>query len=77
MFPTINFDGVDPAFREFVRNFGWIFEIIKHGLLDYLLVPLNVALHLMPPLVFRDVGCQVWFMLDLCTLLEPLAYGTN
>jgi glycine betaine/proline transport system permease protein len=52
MFPTINFDGVDPAFRGFVRDFGWMFEIIKHALLDYLLVPLNVALHAMHPALF-------------------------
>jgi glycine betaine/proline transport system permease protein len=52
MFPTINFDGVDPAFAGFVRQYGAIFEAIKLGLLQGFLVPLDRFLHWLPPWAF-------------------------
>jgi glycine betaine/proline transport system permease protein len=52
MFPTINFDGVDPAFAGFVRQYGAIFETIKLGLLQGFLVPLDRFLHWLPPWAF-------------------------
>ena len=54
MFPTINFDGVDPAFAGFVRQYGAIFEAIKLGLLQgfLFLVPLDRFLHWLPPWAF-------------------------
>jgi glycine betaine/proline transport system permease protein len=55
MFPTINFDGVDPAFAGFVRQYGAIFEAIKLGLLQGFLVPLDRFLHWLPPWAFLIV----------------------
>jgi glycine betaine/proline transport system permease protein len=52
MFPTINFDGIDPAFAGFVRQYGAIFEAIKLGLLQGFLVPLDRFLHWLPPWAF-------------------------
>jgi glycine betaine/proline transport system permease protein len=52
MFPTINFDGVDPAFAGFVQQYGAIFEAIKLGLLQGFLVPLDRFLHWLPPWAF-------------------------
>jgi ABC-type proline/glycine betaine transport system permease subunit len=52
MFPTINFDGVDPSFAGFVRQYGAIFEAIKLGLLQGFLVPLDRFLHWLPPWAF-------------------------
>jgi glycine betaine/proline transport system permease protein len=52
MFPTINFDGVDPAFAGFVRQYGAVFEAIKLGLLQGFLVPLDRFLHWLPPWAF-------------------------
>jgi glycine betaine/proline transport system permease protein len=52
MFPTINFDGVDPAFAGFVRQYGAIFEAIKLGILQGFLVPLDRFLHWLPPWAF-------------------------
>ena len=55
MFPTIGFESVDTAFRGFVRDYGFVFDAIKHFLLTYLLIPLNAFLQWIPPWAFLIV----------------------
>lgn len=57
MFINISFAPVETAFREFVRNYGFIFDAIKHVLLQGFLVPLENLLRNAPPwLVLLLVG---------------------
>ncbi|PZA07485.1 proline/glycine betaine ABC transporter permease [Meiothermus sp. Pnk-1] len=57
MFINISFAPVEAAFREFVRSYGFIFDAIKHVLLQGFLVPLENLLRSAPPwLVLLVVG---------------------
>jgi len=57
MFINISFAPVETAFREFVRSYGFIFDAIKHVLLQGFLVPLENLLRSAPPwLVLLVVG---------------------
>ena len=61
MFPTISFDAVDTAFRGFVRDYGFVFDAVKHFLLTYLLIPLNAFLQWIPPWAFLIIVFIVAF----------------
>jgi len=57
MFVNISFDPVETAFREFVRGYGFIFDAVKHVMLQGFLVPLEDLLRGTPPwLVLLVVG---------------------
>ncbi|MDX2004355.1 MAG: ABC transporter permease subunit [Meiothermus sp.] len=57
MFINISFAPLEAAFREFVRNYGFIFDAIKIFLLQGFLVPLENTLRAAPPwLILLIVG---------------------
>jgi len=57
MFVNISFAPIETAFREFVRNYGFIFDAVKIFLLQGFLVPLENTLRSAPPwLVLLIVG---------------------
>lgn len=57
MFIDINFAPLEAAFREFVRDYGFVFDAIKMFLLHGFLVPLEDTLRAAPPwLILLIVG---------------------